>query len=64
MGWVDIDPTNHKFVDDSYVVAAIGRDYCDVPPLKGVIFTESKKSTMNVSVDMAPIVTEEAPGPA
>ncbi len=64
VGWIDFDPTNHKFVDDSYVVAAIGRDYSDVPPLKGVIFTESKKNTMKVSVDMAPIVTEEAPEPA
>ena len=32
---------------------AWGRDYGDVPPVKGVIFTESKKSTMKVSVDMA-----------
>lgn len=55
VGWVDLDPTNHKFVDDSYVVAAIGRDYGDVPPLRGVIFTESTESTMRVSVDMAPL---------
>ncbi|MGQ0842518.1 MAG: transglutaminase family protein [Sporichthyaceae bacterium] len=54
-GWIDIDPTNRKFVDDSYVVAAIGRDYGDVPPLRGVIFTESTESTMKVSVDMAPV---------
>ncbi|HUR49292.1 MAG TPA: transglutaminase family protein, partial [Acidimicrobiales bacterium] len=54
VGWVDLDPTNHKFVDDTYVVTAIGRDYSDVPPLKGVIFTESKKNTLKVSVDMAP----------
>ncbi|MGQ0467039.1 MAG: transglutaminase family protein [Sporichthyaceae bacterium] len=60
VGWIDIDPTNHKFVDDSYVVAAIGRDYGDVPPLRGVIFTESTKSTMKVSVDMAPV---EEPSP-
>lgn len=55
LGWVDLDPTNHKFVDNSYVVAAIGRDYGDVPPLRGVIFTESTESTMTVSVDMAPV---------
>lgn len=54
LGWIDFDPTNRKFVDDGYVVAAIGRDYGDVPPLKGVIFTESLDSTMSVSVDMAP----------
>jgi transglutaminase-like putative cysteine protease len=55
LGWVDLDPTNHQFVDESYVVAAIGRDYGDVPPLRGVIFTESKQSTMQVFVDMEPV---------
>jgi transglutaminase-like putative cysteine protease len=67
VGWVDFDPTNHKFVDDSYVVAAIGRDYSDVPPLKGVIFTESTSNTLQVSVDMTPLADEqsgEAPGNA
>jgi transglutaminase-like putative cysteine protease len=52
-GWVDIDPTNDQFVDSSYVVAGWGRDYDDVPPLKGVIFTDAKTSTMRVSVDLA-----------
>jgi transglutaminase-like putative cysteine protease len=42
-------------VDDDYVVTAWGRDYADVPPLKGVIFTESKKSTMDVAVDVVRI---------
>lgn len=58
VGWIDFDPTNHKFVDDSYIVVAVGRDYSDVPPLKGVIFTESTKNTMKVSVDMSPITPD------
>ena len=52
LGWVDVDPTNDRLVDDDYVVTAWGRDYTDVPPLKGVIFTESKKSTLKVAVDV------------
>ena len=40
------------WVDRCYVVVAWGRDCEDVPPLKGVIFTEAKKCTMRVSVDM------------
>jgi transglutaminase-like putative cysteine protease len=52
LGWVDVDPTNNQFVDARYVVSAWGRDYSDVPPLKGVILTQSKKSTMTVSVDV------------
>lgn len=59
VGWVDFDPTNHKFVDDSYVVTAIGRDYSDVPPLKGVIFTESTTNTLQVAVDMTPLPHED-----
>jgi transglutaminase-like putative cysteine protease len=52
LGWVDVDPTNDRIVDDDYVVTAWGRDYTDVPPLKGVIFTESKKSRLKVAVDV------------
>ena len=55
LGWVDVDPTNDKVVDDSYVVTAWGRDYADVPPLKGVIYTESKKSRLSVAVDVVPV---------
>jgi transglutaminase-like putative cysteine protease len=53
-GWLYLDPTNAKVIDESHATVAYGRDYGDVPPVKGVIFTESKKSTMKVSVDMAP----------
>jgi transglutaminase-like putative cysteine protease len=42
---------------------AWGRDYGDVPPLKGVIFTEARKSTMRVSVDVAPLPGAGAPTP-
>lgn len=54
IGWVDFDPTNRQFIDDRYVVAALGRDYGDVPPLRGVIYTESKISKMRVAVDLVP----------
>ncbi|MGB4834525.1 MAG: transglutaminase family protein [Nostocoides sp.] len=57
--WVDLDPTNDHFADSRYIVTAWGRDYRDVSPLKGIIFTESKKSTMTVAVD----VTTLAPAP-
>jgi transglutaminase-like putative cysteine protease len=52
VGWIDLDPTNDQVVDEQYVVTAWGRDYTDVPPLKGVIFTESTKSSMRVAVDV------------
>ncbi|WP_448062554.1 transglutaminase family protein [Cellulomonas hominis] len=54
-GWVEIDPTNDKFVDDRYVILGWGRDYADVPPLRGVIFTEGTGSRPSVSVDLHPV---------
>ncbi len=52
LGWVDLDPTNDQPADARYVVTAWGRDYTDVPPLKGVIFTESGRSRLTVGVDV------------
>jgi transglutaminase-like putative cysteine protease len=52
VGWVDVDPTNHQLVNDRYIVTAWGRDYGDVPPLKGVIFTEGTKHDLDVVVDV------------
>ena len=34
-GWVDLDPTNDRRVDEGYVTLAWGRDYGDVAPLTG-----------------------------
>jgi transglutaminase-like putative cysteine protease len=53
-GWLAVDPTNDQWVNDRYVTVAWGRDYADVPPVKGVIFTEAKKSSLKVEVDVAP----------
>jgi len=53
-GWLYLDPTNRRVIDESHATVAWGRDYGDVPPVKGVIFTEAKTSTMKVAVDMAP----------
>ncbi len=50
--WVDLDPTNDHLADSRYVVTAWGRDFRDVSPLKGVIFTESTTSTLDVGVDV------------
>ncbi|MVU79594.1 transglutaminase family protein [Nocardia sp. ET3-3] len=53
--WIGFDPTNNQFADDRYVTVAWGRDYADVPPLRGIIYTDAKESTITVSVDVAPI---------
>lgn len=52
-GWVDFDPTNNQIPKDQHIVVAHGRDYYDVPPLKGVIYSTGKND-MEVSVDLRP----------
>ena len=39
--WLDLDPTNNR-VAPAHVTLAWGRDYSDVAPLKGVVFTEGR----------------------
>ena len=36
------------------ITTARGRDYSDVPPLKGVIYTDAEESTLTVEVDVVP----------
>jgi len=52
--WLGLDPTNDQMVDERYIVVAFGRDYADVPPLRGIIYTDSERSVIDVSVDVAP----------
>ncbi len=49
--WVGYDPTNQSEPRGTHVEVAVGRDYADVPPLKG-IYTGPAGSTMFVSVEM------------
>ncbi len=35
--WLDLDPTNRRLPGEDYVTLALGRDYRDVSPLRGVI---------------------------
>lgn len=52
--WLGLDPTNDQMVDERYVTVGFGRDYADVPPLRGIIYTDSDSSVIDVSVDVAP----------
>ena len=49
--WVEFDATNNLLVDDKHIRVAIGRDFSDVTPLKGIIYSAGKQ-TMKVSVDV------------
>lgn len=52
--WLGLDPTNDQLIDERYIVLGWGRDYADLPPLRGIIYTDSDSSTIEVSVDVAP----------
>jgi transglutaminase-like putative cysteine protease len=52
--WLGLDPTNDQMVDQRYIIVGRGRDYADVPPLRGIIYTNSEKSTIKVAVDVVP----------
>ncbi|HYO41412.1 MAG TPA: transglutaminase family protein [Nocardioidaceae bacterium] len=49
--WVGFDPTNDIEPGDRHIVVARGRDYSDVPPLRG-IFSGGSTSSMKVNVQV------------
>jgi transglutaminase-like putative cysteine protease len=51
-GWLDLDPTNGIVPDDRYVLTAWGRDYGDVAPIKGVIYSAGQTQELLVAVDV------------
>ncbi len=52
-GWVEFDPTNDKPANSQHIVTALGRDYYDVTPVKGVIFGGGESPILSVSVDVS-----------
>jgi transglutaminase-like putative cysteine protease len=74
LGWVGFDPTNNLIAGERHIRTAIGRDYADVPPTRGV-FKGLAQSELSVGVqispakapppeeEMAPMTTWIAPAP-
>ena len=50
-GWCALDPTHRREQTDAYVRVAVGRDYADVPPTRGV-FKGSAHETLSVRVGL------------
>jgi len=42
LGWIGFDPTNNLVVEDRHVRVAVGRDYADVPPTRGVFIGDAE----------------------
>jgi transglutaminase-like putative cysteine protease len=59
LGWLDFDPTNNLLPTDQHITLAWGRDYADVTPLKGVLFTNGEHQ-LQVFVDVERIPPEQS----
>jgi len=58
-GWVEFDPTNNLLGCDRHIRVAVGRDYADVPPTRGVHRGEAE-SELSVLVTVSKV---DAPRP-
>jgi transglutaminase-like putative cysteine protease len=52
LGWTEFDPTNNVLGGESHIRVAVGRDYAEVPPTRGV-FKGGAESELSVSVSVA-----------
>jgi len=53
LGWVGFDPTNNAQAGHRHIAVAVGRDYSDVPPTRGV-FKGDAGSELSVAVAVTP----------
>lgn len=51
--WADFDPTNGRQPGEDYVTLALGRDYADVSPMRGVLHGGARH-TLHVGVTVQP----------
>jgi transglutaminase-like putative cysteine protease len=51
IGWVEFDPTNNLLPAYKHIVTAYGRDYHDVAPIKGIVFSSGQQK-LSVRVDV------------
>ena len=49
VGWQPLDPTHNRQTDETYVKIAVGRDYADVPPVRGT-YNGPTERTLTVEV--------------
>lgn len=58
--WVDFDPTNNLLPDTEHITLAIGRDFSDISPLRGIILGGGGAEP-EVAVTVVPLDEEEIP---
>ena len=58
-GWLDLDPTNNVMPSSKHITLGWGRDYSDVPPVKGVALGGGEQK-ITVEVVVTPAVSSTA----
>lgn len=58
IGWLGLDPTNNIVAGERHIVVAVGRDYDDVPPTRGV-FKGVVASQLKVGVRVVPATSDD-----
>jgi len=53
-GWVDLDPTNNCYPSLDHITVALGRDFSDISPVRGII-TGGGEHVVDVGVDVEPL---------
>jgi transglutaminase-like putative cysteine protease len=53
LGWIGFDPTNNTIAGHRHIVVAVGRDYHEVPPTRG-IYKGGAGSELSVAVSVTP----------
>jgi transglutaminase-like putative cysteine protease len=56
LGWAGFDPTNDTLADERHVRVAVGRDYADVTPTRG-IYRGKAESELVVTIRFSPSQT-------
>lgn len=57
VGWIDFDPTNDQIPGEQHITTAVGRDFQDVTPLRGVFYGGGEHE-LEVAVDVDRIEPE------
>ena len=59
--WLDLDPTHDVIPTDRHIVIAVGRDFGDVTPMRGVLLGGGRHELI-VGVDVSPVNSEPEDG--
>lgn len=59
-GWVDFDPTNDQLPGEQHVTTAVGRDFQDVTPMRGIFYGGGTQD-LRIAVDVNRLEDPDSP---